>query len=637
MVYFDVRFAAKFMGVSSATIRNWIKTGVLGAHPHNSGKIPILEIYALQSKIESGEIDRLNQRANKSASKKTITPNEYIPKELVGLVQQIIDICDDAELPVSGAMYSTAIAYLIYCNEIALSDNDAKNQIRMSFRRSGIKKLILKWEDACQSEKQYATIAAISQAFAGQSVPKEQDFLGAIYQAMLQEGNKSQKGSYFTPINVVQDMIESQYQPGMRFLDPCCGTGQFLVCCARQKGCNYNDLYGIDIDQTSTYIASINLLLAFPDADFEPNIYHCNTLTDIDLDSFLDEYIWMKNAFDLIATNPPWGAALNRQELSKLYPEVQSGESFSYFVVKCRDFLKEGGRLSLVLPESIINIKVHKDIRKYILGNYQIASINELGAIFTDVFTNVYRMDLTRTATGKDTENTSNTILNKIFELTNYSFMSICNSEANELIDKFFAQEYITLKDNADWALGIVTGNNQKYLSDVMKVGFEPIYRGKDVLPMHLGTPAQFIDFKPVSFQQVAPEWKYRAKEKLIYRFISDKLVFAHDTQGVLTLNSANICIPKIAGMDMRSIAALFNSKVYNYLFKVLFNTHKVLKSNLEVLPIPIDFLDGDSKIMKIIKAEFKGGVRNCALDEYLMNYFKLTPREKETIWKMKI
>ena len=74
----------------------------------------------------------------------------------------------------------------------------------------------------------------------------------------------------------------------------------------------------------------------------------------------------------------------------------------------------------------------------------------------------------------------------------------------------------------------------------------EPVAKGTDVKPFYLGKPAQYLLFDQEKFQQTAPEWKYRAKEKLVYRFISKRLVFAYDDKQSLTLNSANILIPNL-------------------------------------------------------------------------------------------
>jgi len=85
----------------------------------------------------------------------------------------------------------------------------------------------------------------------------------------------------------------------------------------------------------------------------------------------------------------------------------------------------------------------------------------------------------------------------------------------------------------------------------------------------------------------MAPLDRYKANPKLIYKFISKKLVFSLDTEGVFTLNSANIIVPKI-DYPIKVIAALFNSKLYQQIFQKKFNSIKVLKSHIQELPLPI-------------------------------------------------
>jgi len=637
--FVNVNQAARLIGVSSATIRNWIKTGVIQDHTSPSGKILLQEIDSLIKKIENGDVNRLKQRANKSTSNKTIVPNEYISQESINVIRSIVNICKDEQLTIGESMFFAATAFLIDRGEIQLDEHGVIDQCLFKFRRKGVEKIILSWKDKLRIEIRYSIIETMSHAYSELNVPKQQDLLGAIYQVLSSEGSKSDKGSYYTPEPIVDDMITSHYRAGMKFLDPCCGTGQFLLSCAKQEGCKSSDLYGIDIDPIAVYIASINLLLAYQNEDFIPNIYNCNALTDIDFNSFLNDLNWMQNRFDFIATNPPWGAALNKKELTKLYPEVKSGESYAYFITKCYEFLKEGGILSLILPESILNISVHRDVRQFILTNFTVVSITELGRAFSSVFTKVCRIDMIRS-----TPETDHSVLignhehvhghrqNLYFDKRDFTFSIFHQDGSRELLEKFFSREYTTLKGNADWALGIVTGNNHKFLSDNIKEGYEPIYRGKDVFPMRLGSPQKFIKFTPELFQQVAPEWKYRVDEKLIYRFISRRLIFAYDNKKVLTLNSANICIPRIIGIDMKTLAAIFNSKTYNYFFMMRFNTHKVLRSNLEELPIPIEFMDANSDIKTISVSVGTDYKATSILDEYLMEFFKLSNKEKEIV-----
>jgi site-specific DNA-methyltransferase (adenine-specific) len=84
--------------------------------------------------------------------------------------------------------------------------------------------------------------------------------------------------------------------------------------------------------------------------------------------------------------------------------------------------------------------------------------------------------------------------------------------------------------------------------------------------------------------------WMFQATEKLVYRFISSELVFYCDTHQRYILNSANMLVlNEDFPLTSKQLAQLMNSPLTNWLFKRLFNTHKVLKSDLELLPIFTD------------------------------------------------
>jgi hypothetical protein len=52
-------------------------------------------------------------------------------------------------------------------------------------------------------------------------------------------------------------------------------------------------------------------------------------------------------------------------------------------------------------------------------------------------------------------------------------------------------------------------------------------------------------------------------------------------------LNSANILIPRVSGLSIKAILAFLNSNLLQYVFNKKFNTYKVLKSHLQLLPFP--------------------------------------------------
>ena len=116
---------------------------------------------------------------------------------------------------------------------------------------------------------------------------------------------------------------------------------------------------------------------------------------------------------------------------------------------------------------------------------------------------------------------------------------------------------------------------------------FEPIIKGSDISKFKIREATNFIKFEPENYQQVAPVEYYRTPEKLFYKFISNKLIFAYDNQQTLSLNSCNILIPTFGDLDIKYIMAVLNSSVSQFIFQKKFNSIKVLRSHLENIPIP--------------------------------------------------
>ena len=124
-------------------------------------------------------------------------------------------------------------------------------------------------------------------------------------------------------------------------------------------------------------------------------------------------------------------------------------------------------------------------------------------------------------------------------------------------------------------------------MSNQKKSDNEKIIKGADIEKFKIKNCKNYILFTPSDFQQCAPEKMYRAKEKLLYKFISKKLVFAYDDKQTLTLNSCNILIPKIEGLDIKYILGILNSDIVQFYFEKKFKSVKVLKSHIEQIPIP--------------------------------------------------
>jgi hypothetical protein len=145
-----------------------------------------------------------------------------------------------------------------------------------------------------------------------------------------------------------------------------------------------------------------------------------------------------------------------------------------------------------------------------------------------------------------------------------------------------------------------VTGNNAKMLRDDQITEYEPVLRGKDISPFKISSAEKYLKFDRKSFQQCADESYFRAKEKLVYRFIADKFIIAYDDKQTLTLNSANILIPN-SSIPIKVVLAILQSKVIQFIFRVKFNSIKILRKHLESMPLFIFSNEANNEIEALV------------------------------------
>lgn len=497
--------------------------------------------------------DRLKSRANKSKSTKKIIPSEYISDvRTLDFITNVIEL--QQEYTISDIIYTVAHSMLV------------KSGIN---KRKNIVGII-------DSYIQDTRAIKIKLDFEVPKFSLEEDIIGAVYQSLLAEGDKNKNGSYYTPKNIVRDMVsEIELDKQSKILDPCCGSGAFLL---EIEVDDPRQLYGIELDRHASFIASINLLLKYREIDFIPNIKNSDFLFD-------EELFGKDISFDIIITNPPWGS-----KAKVVTNRFSSKESFSQFFVKSYSIIDPFGTISFLFPESILNVKTHKDIRQFIIKHNDLHEIQCYNSSFTGVLTKAVSMKFVKSLkTSKilvKKNNEEYDVSYTSFEKTANKVFSLLNSKEESIIEHVLSKANYTLEDSV-WALGIVTGSNKEKVLQKSAPGLEKIYTGKEIEKYKLKDAQNYILYDRPNFQQVAKDEIYRAKEKLVYKFVSSKLMFAYDDTSSLFLNSANILIPNVPGMSTKTVMAFLNSKLYQFLYEKLFGELKVLRGNLSQLPFP--------------------------------------------------
>lgn len=440
-----------------------------------------------------------------------------------------------------------------------------------------------------------------------------------IYQAHKTMGTKSKEGSFYTPDFLI-DEITADYQPdkGAKICDPCCGTGRFIKNIAKKYD-NKLFLYGFDTDKNAAEIAVRDLKSS---VGKKIKIKHFDSLINPE-----------KDKYDFIFTNPPWGAHYSgeyKNILKKLYPEAGSEDSLEYFLLYAFRSVRQDGIISYILPESFLFVRKFKKIREFLLKNTTILKINLYGRIFSKVFSSVIRIDIKKTKPDlnhKIITDRESTLQSYFMSDADCVFDVMMSDADRKKISGILSSPYITLKNNADWSLGIVTGDNKRFVSNDPDKDFpHEIITGKNIEQYKIAGEKKFLFNDFSGFQQISKTDHFKVKEKLIYKFISDRLVFAYDTSGVITLNSANVMIPKLENYTVRSVMAILNSDLMNFIYQKKIKNLKVLRTNIEKLPFPEN---PDRKIINLIDRKTNCIINNCG------DIYKLRLEIEELVYKL--
>lgn len=595
--FYRISDLCDIFSVSNATIKNWIKLKKITPDIVIDEELCFSKQYIKKQlkKFEAQSSAILKSRRNKTFVKGSFFYKDYISENSRNLkiVQELLDFISEKKFVLS----IDEIKYLLADCAIQMYSNFAENNINnlqthLQSAPNHEDNCFYQLLDDLITDKNEAKLFIKNnpELFCHKFVyePNE-DVLGLLYLSLSDLADRKARGAYFTPTKIVKKVINNIKFFSGDILDPCCGSGNFLL--QLPTDVKLENVHGSDIDQTSVKLARINMALKFQTKDID--LLRKNfTVSD-----FLN--VQNTNSYKYIIGNPPWGYKFSKAEiknLSKIYQcaNGKNVESYDVFVEKSLLHLEQYGILSFVLPEAILNVKNHRQIREYILNNASFSYLEYLGNMFDKVQCPSIILQLKKenqafpTCGMRVKTSKRDFIIKTKRKVTEEVFNLDLNDKEYLIFDKIMnLPNCVYLKDNGIFALGIVTGDNKNLLSKVQMENFEPIIKGSDISKFKIREATNFIKFEPENYQQVAPVEYYRTPEKLFYKFISNKLIFAYDNQQTLSLNSCNILIPTFGDLDIKYIMAVLNSSVSQFIFQKKFNSIKVLRSHLENIPIP--------------------------------------------------
>jgi len=251
----------------------------------------------------------------------------------------------------------------------------------------------------------------------------EMDAKGAAYQEVVGDNLRGDRGQYFTPRGAIKLIVEMMApQPHEKVLDPSCGTGGFLeqtlsfinrqlheeekvklgaetteefISIQQQiKKFAESNLFGCDFDPFLCRASQMNVVMA---SNAMANIYHMNSLeyphghlkgVDPAKKTIpVGDSSGKDGSVDVILTNPPFGSdipvtdkqILEQYDLAYVWERTENGgfrkterrkDAVSpeiLFIERCVQWLKQGGRMGIVLPDGILGNPGDEYIRWWLM------------------------------------------------------------------------------------------------------------------------------------------------------------------------------------------------------------------------------------------------------------------------------
>jgi type I restriction enzyme M protein len=248
------------------------------------------------------------------------------------------------------------------------------------------------------------------------------DIKGEAFQTFVHAHLRGERGEFFTPSPVIKMVVEMlDPKDNESVLDPACGSGGFLIKTMnhvretyREKRPDmseseidkavgsYADSYikGIDFNPDLARVAKMYMVL---NEDGHRGIFSVNSLVDFKQIEDISQGKVKEAKFDLILTNPPFGAkgkvtdgkVLENYELGYKWKRqddkwIKTDKLMSkgsgkggqvpdiLFIERCWQFLKEGGRMAIVLPDGDLTNTTLGYVRQWIKDNARILAVISL-------------------------------------------------------------------------------------------------------------------------------------------------------------------------------------------------------------------------------------------------------------------
>ncbi len=289
-----------------------------------------------------------------------------------------------APLKVQHALYGNTAELSTSVRELYKRANDYDQRV-FSLRIPGYKRSRGVFDDPI--ELSAPALSKVVESFQQYDLSRsELDAKGRAFQKAFLPAMRSGMGQYFTPHNVVKFIVES-VSPNSKqlILDPFCGSGNFLTEALDYVRRNsaflwsddfaYYKLHGIEKSERMVRVAMTDMRMH---GDGHANIRCTDAL--LPFENYFD---LERESFDLVLTNPPFGSVLGSDAIRSLgdFEIMGARKKIPLELLgleRSLAFLRPGGILAIILPESVFVNSSAQFVRDWITSVAQVRAIVSL-------------------------------------------------------------------------------------------------------------------------------------------------------------------------------------------------------------------------------------------------------------------
>lgn len=406
--------------------------------------------------------------------------------------------------------------------------------------------------------------------------------------------------------------------------------GDALVLSDVEKSILENNLFGVDLNEESVEIAKLSLWLrtARPNRklnDLNNNIKCGNSLINDVAIAGEKAFNWQKafpqvfinGGFDVIIGNPPYlvvkggrwigGFEYDNNSINWIKENYKTAEqqinTYILFLELSKNISKnEIGIISQITPNTFFANEYSKKIRSFLIEDCNLIELNNTGLVFEDAsvetaitiyYNSSYKGSTKIINHGKEFE----IDFNKTKCLTeDCKYLIRVDTELLGILNKLNVNP--KLEEYGKVWRGLTTGNDKKYLSDFkINEEYKPLITGSEIQRYIIDENKKFVHYLPKELDRPRDERIFLLDEKLISKFVGNRLTFGYDNLKRYVVNTA--CSVEIINdkCDVKFLMAILNSKLLDFYFQLIFSdsrsTFPIMKSgNIESLPIKYISLD---------------------------------------------